>query len=154
MLEENIEKFAAIRLLAYWLDYLSNPITKKPHSLNNNIILRSLIQENKSFTKVVTLLFVLACIIINPLRAQLDNRIFSFYPQPFYFIQKAPLYKLGSMTEYEIAIDSAVEMTQIDSIAISIEPAADSTISDTTIYPPLSALNEVQEPDTFEIYSL
>ncbi|MEY3593554.1 MAG: hypothetical protein RL041_526, partial [Bacteroidota bacterium] len=43
------------------------------------------------------------------------------------------------MTEYEIAIDSAVEMTQIDSIAISIEPAADSTISDTTIYPPLSA---------------
>jgi hypothetical protein len=73
--------------------------------------LRSLIQENKSFTKVVTLLFVLACIIINPLRAQLDNRIFSFYPQPFYFIQKA--------------------------------------ISDTTIYPPLSALNEVQEPDTF-----
>ena len=111
--------------------------------------MRSLIQENKSFTKVVTLLFVLACIIINPLRAQLDNRIFSFYPQPFYFIQKAPLYKLGSMTEYEIAIDSAVEMTQIDSIAISIEPAADSTISDTTIYPPLSALNEVQEPDTF-----
>jgi hypothetical protein len=110
--------------------------------------LRSLIQENKSFTKVVTLLFVLACIIINPLRAQLDNRIFSFYPQPFYFIQKAPLYKLGSMTEYEIAIDSAVEMTQIDSVAISIEPAADSTISDTTIYPPLSALNETMEPDT------
>ena len=110
--------------------------------------MRSLIQENKSFTKVVTLLFVLACIIINPLRAQLDNRIFSIYPQPFYFIQKAPLYKLGSMTEYEIAIDSAVEMTQIDSIAISIEPAADSTISDTTIYPPLSALNETMEPDT------
>ena len=110
--------------------------------------MRSLIQENKSFTKVVTLLFVLACIIINPLRAQLDNRIFSFYPQPFYFIQKAPLYKLGSMTEYETAIDSAVEMTQIDSIAISIEPAADSTISDTTIYPPLSALNETMEPDT------
>ena len=110
--------------------------------------MRSLIQENKSSTKVVTLLFVLACIIINPLRAQLDNRIFSFYPQPFYFIQKAPLYKLGSMTEYEIAIDSAVEMTQIDSIAISIEPAADSTISDTTIYPPLSALNETMEPDT------
>ena len=52
------------------------------------------------------------------------------------------------MTEYEIAIDSAVEMTQIDSVAISIEPAADSTISDTTIYPPLSALNETMEPDT------
>ena len=108
--------------------------------------MRSLIQENKSFTKVVTLLFVLTCIIINPLRAQLDNRIFSFYPQPFYIIHKAPMYKLGSLNE--IAVDSAVGMTQIDSVAISIEPAADSTISDTTIYPPLSALNETMEPDT------
>lgn len=82
------------------------------------------------------------------LRAQLDNRIFSFYPQPFYFIQKAPIYKLGSMTEYEIAIDSKIEMIQVDSVAISIEPAADSAISDTTIYPPLSALNKTMEPDT------
>lgn len=108
--------------------------------------MRSLIQENKSYTKVVTLLFVLTCIIINPLRAQLDNRIFSFYPQPFYIIHKAPMYKLGSLNE--IAVDSAVGMTQIDSVATSIEPAADSTISDTTIYPPLSALNETMEPDT------
>ena len=48
------------------------------------------------------------------LRAQLDNRIFSFYPQPFYFIQKAK--------------------------------------PDTTIYPPLSALNEApNETDSFEL---
>lgn len=87
---------------------------------------------------VLTLMFLLT----QTLRAQLDNRIFSFYPQPFYFIQKAPLYKLGSMTEYEIAIDSTIEMIQIDSVATSIEPAADSPISDTTIYPPLSAINE------------
>lgn len=93
---------------------------------------------------VLTLMFLLT----QTLRAQLDNRIFSFYPQPFYFIQKAPLYKLGSMTEYEIAIDSEIEMIQVDSVAISIEPAADSTISDTTIYPPLSALNKTMEPDT------
>jgi len=102
--------------------------------------LRSLIQENKSYTKVVTLLFVLTCIIINPLRAQLDNRIFSFYPQPFYIIHKAPMYKLGSLNE--IAVDSAVGMTQIDSVATSIEPAADSPVSDTMIYPPLSAITE------------
>ncbi len=97
---------------------------------------------------VLTLMFLLT----QTLRAQLDNRIFSFYPQPFYFIQKAPLYKLGSMTEYEIAIDSTIEMIQIDSVATSIEPAADSPISDTTIYPPLSAINEApNETDSLEL---
>lgn len=55
---------------------------------------------------VLTLMFLLT----QTLRAQLDNRIFSFYPQPFYFIQKAK--------------------------------------PDTTIYPPLSALNKTMEPDT------
>ena len=102
------------------------------------------LQERFIKIVVVTLMFLL----IQTLRAQLDNRIFSFYPQPFYFIQKAPIYKLGSMTEYEIAIDSKIEMIQVDSVAISIEPAADSAISDTTIYPPLSALNKTMEPDT------
>lgn len=112
--------------------------------------MRSLIQENKSYTKVVTLLFVLTCIIINPLRAQLDNRIFSFYPQPFYIIHKAPMYKLGSLNE--IAVDSAVGMTQIDSVATSIEPAADSPVSDTMIYPPLSAITEApNETDSSEM---
>ena len=100
----------------------------------------TVIRLQERFIKIVvlTLMFLLT----QTLRAQLDNRIFSFYPQPFYFIQKAPIYKLGSMTEYEIAIDSKIEMIQVDSVAISIEPAADSAISDTTIYPPLSALNK------------
>ena len=106
----------------------------------------TVIRLQERFIKIVvlTLMFLLT----QTLRAQLDNRIFSFYPQPFYFIQKAPIYKLGSMTEYEIAIDSKIEMIQVDSVAISIEPAADSAISDTTIYPPLSALNKTMEPDT------
>ena len=82
---------------------------------------------------VLTLMFLLT----QTLRAQLDNRIFSFYPQPFYFIQKAPLYKLGSMTEYEIAIDSTIEMIQMDSASVSIAAPTDSSISDTSSWPSL-----------------
>lgn len=79
------------------------------------------------------------------LRAQLDNRIFSFYPQPFYFIQKAPIAKTGW---FKTSNDTLVEMAQIDSTSVSITAPIDSTISDTTIYPPLSALNIKMEPDT------
>lgn len=94
--------------------------------------MRSLIQENKSFTKVVTLLFVLACIIINPLRAQLDNRIFSFYPQPFYFIQKTKpdttIYPpLSAITEAPNETDS-LELSE-KSIEQSIEPSLENSPS-------------------------
>ncbi len=84
------------------------------------------------------------------LRAQLDNRIFSFYPQPFYFIQKAPIAKTGW---FKTSNDTLVEMAQIDSASVSITAPIDSTISDTTIYPPLSAVNEApNETDSFELY--
>jgi len=70
------------------------------------------IRLQERFIKIVvlTLIFLLT----QTLQAQLDNRIFSFYPQPFYFIKKA--------------------------------------ISDTTIYPPLSAITEVpNETDSLEL---
>ncbi len=70
------------------------------------------IRLQERFIKIVvlTLIFLLT----QTLQAQLDNRIFSFYPQPFYFIKKA--------------------------------------ISDTTIYPPLSAITEApNETDSLEL---
>ena len=70
------------------------------------------IRLQERFIKIVvlTLIFLLT----QTLQAQLDNRIFSFYPQPFYFIKKAT--------------------------------------PDTTIYPPLSALNEApNETDSLEL---
>lgn len=99
--------------------------------------MRSLIQENKSSTKVVTLLFVLACIIINPLRAQLDNRIFSFYPKPFYLIQKATpdttIYPpLSAITEAPNETDSW-ELSQ-KSIEQSIEPSLEKSPSHSGTY--------------------
>lgn len=95
------------------------------------------------FIKIVVLTWVF--LFTQTLRAQLDNRIFSFYPQPFYFIQKAPIAKTGwPMTSH----DTLMEMAQLDSASVSINVPIDSTISDTTIYPPLSAFNETTEPDT------
>jgi len=90
------------------------------------------IRLQERFIKIVvlTLIFLLT----QTLQAQLDNRIFSFYPQPFYFIKKA--------TPAAADVTILSEMAQLDSVSVSI--AADSSITDTTIYPPLNGINEVK----------
>jgi len=66
------------------------------------------------------------------LRAQLDNRIFSFYPQPFYFIQKTKpdttIYPpLSVITEAPNETDS-LELSE-KSIEQSIEPSLENSPS-------------------------
>ena len=95
----------------------------------------TVIRLQERFIKVIvlTLMFLLT----QTLRAQLDNRIFSFYPQPFYFIQKAKpdttIYPpLSAITEAPNETDS-LELSE-KSIEQSIEPSLEKSPSHSGTY--------------------
>jgi len=95
----------------------------------------TVIRLQERFIKVIvlTLMFLLT----QTLRAQLDNRIFSFYPQPFYFIQKAKpdttIYPpLSAITEAPNETDS-LELSE-KSIEQSIEPSLEKSPSPSGTY--------------------